>query len=145
MRIRPISIVVAASLLAISPGALAQKAATLSELELEGKLHERAGALDWLTGGRKHHTLRDVVTAIKHASTDADLNGIVIRLKDAQLTASQVEEIGEAAKAFRAAGKKIHVFSDSYETSGLLLGSFADGVYAQAGGPVSFIHTISPG
>lgn len=126
-----------AAVFSVSSLAFAQKASTLGEIELEGKLHERPGALDWLTGGKKHQTLRDVVTAIKKAATNDDLNGLLIRLKDSELTAFQVEEIGEATRAFRAAGKKVHVFSDGYETTGLMLGANADTVYAQSGSPVS--------
>lgn len=134
MRLRPLAL---AAVFSLSSLALAQKASTLAEIELEGKLHERPGPLDWLTGGKNHHTLRDVVTAIKKASTNDELSGLLIRLKDAELTPAQVEEIGEATKVFRAAGKKVHIFSDGYETPGLLLGSHADTVYAQSGSPVS--------
>ncbi len=134
MRVRTIGV---AGALMMAAAAFAQNGRMVAELALEGPIRERAGALDWLASSKTHHTLRDVVTGIKKASKDSDLGGLLIRLKDAEITPSQVEEIGEATRAFRAAGKKVYVFSDFYETPGLLLGSQADGVYAQSGSPVS--------
>src|SRR5262249_9135007 len=65
-------------------------------------------------------------------------DGVVIRLKDSELTPTQVQEIGAAMQTVRKAGKKVHVFAEGYETADLMLGSYADEVLAQQGGEVSF-------
>lgn len=77
------------------------------------------------------------MTALKDAAKDGDLAAVVIRLKDAQLQNSQVEELGAAIKSLRAGGKKVCVYAEAYGPAELALGSYADEVIAQEGGPVS--------
>jgi protease-4 len=83
-------------------------------------------------------TLRAVVTALHEAAEEDNLDGVVIRLKDAELTATQVQEIGAAMQKVRASHKRVHVFAEAYGTTDLMLGSYADEVLAQQGGEVSF-------
>jgi protease IV len=107
-------------------------------IELSGTPREAPGPLEWLFGMGEVPTLRAVVDALHEAAKDDDLKGVVIRLKDAELTATQVQEIGEAIKDVRKSGKKVHVFAEGYGTTDLMLGSYADEVIAQQGGEVSF-------
>src|SRR5205807_4783621 len=79
-----------------------------------------------------------VVDALHEAAKDESLDGVVIRLKDAELTPTQVQEIGAAMQQVRKTGKKVHVFAEGYGTTDLMLGSYADEVLAQQGGEVSF-------
>jgi protease-4 len=111
---------------------------TIGMIELTGKPREAPGALEWLFGMGEVPTLRAVVDALNEAAKDDELAGVVIRLKDAELSSTQVQEIGEAIKAVRKSGKKVHVFSEEYETTELMLGSYADEVIAQTGTEVSF-------
>lgn len=122
---------------ASAPGAPPAEPANIAMVELTGSPAERPGPLDWLMGAEAAPTLRDVVKAIDAAALDANYRVIVVRLKDAELKTTQVEEIGAAMARARAKGKKIHLFSESYDNAGLLLGSYADEVIVQSGGPVS--------
>src|SRR6185369_6938898 len=112
--------------------------ATIGLIELTGKPREEPSALEWLFGMGEVPRLRAVVDALNEAAKDDGLDGVVIRLKDSELTATQVQEIGAAMQAVRKAGKKIHIFAEGYETADLMLGSYADEVLAQQGGEVSF-------
>jgi protease-4 len=112
--------------------------ATIGMIELTGKPRETPGPLEWLFGMGEVPTLRAVVNALHEASKDDGIDGVVIRLKDAELTATQVQEIGTAIQEVRSAHKKVHIFAEGYETTDLMLGSYADEVLAQQGGEVSF-------
>lgn len=139
----------AGACLALTPATFAQpkaksKAADKSvektrvgRIDIEGKLLEQAPELSFIFGGSKEHTLRSVVTAIKDAATDGDIDALMIRFKDAEVTATQVQEVAEAIKAFKESGKKIHIFSDAYGPTELMLGAHADEVIAQTGTGVS--------
>lgn len=109
--------------------------APVALVELEGKLPQQPGPLDWLTGGQT--TFPQLVRRLREAAGDDALRGVVLRLKDAELSATQVEELAESMQALRRAGKKVHVYSDMFGPSELLLGAAADEVLAQAGTPVS--------
>lgn len=98
---------------------------------------ERPSDLAWLMGSKGIPTLREIVDSLKKLAGDQSVKGVVVRLKDVTLTATQVEEIGAAMKQVRAAGKKIHVFSEGYGNTDIMLGSFADEVILQSGGEVS--------
>lgn len=109
---------------------------TVALLEIEGSLHEQPSPLAWLMGNEGHVTLSDAVTAIHRVAASEKYAGLVIRLKDAELSRTHTEELGAAIKAVRAAGKKVHVFSEAYGTAELLLASYADEVLAMPGAPV---------
>lgn len=104
-------------------------------LEIEGALHEQPSPLAWLAG-EAHLTLGDAIKAIDKVGTDASYAGLVIRLKDAELSRTHTEELGAAILKARKAGKKVHVFSEAYGTTDLLLASYADEALVQPGAPV---------
>src|SRR5690349_12263161 len=81
--------------------ALAQK---VGKVEIEGKLREQPGPLDWLAGGEP--TLRSVIDTLDDAAGNGDLTAIVVRLKDAELNRTQIEELGSIMDDVRKAGKK---------------------------------------
>jgi protease-4 len=118
-------------------GSRAEAAAdTVALLEIDGALHEQPSPLAWLSGSEGHVTLSDVVGAIRKVTKGDMYAGLVIRLKDAELTTTQTQEIGSALREARKAGKKVHVFSESFGTPDLLLASYADEVLGMKGGPV---------
>lgn len=117
-------------------GAKANKATTVAFIELQGSLGERVRSVG-LGGIAQGTTLRDVLDAINLAATDADYAGLAIRLKDAELTQTNVEELGAAIKGVRDAGKKVFLYAEGYDNASLALGSFCDQVYLQQGGEVS--------
>jgi protease-4 len=124
---------VAAASIALVP-ALAQN--TIGILEIKGAPKERPAELSWLLGSSEP-TLRQLVGTIHDASVNDDLKAIVIRLKDAELNRTQVEELGQAITKARSSGKKVAVFSENMGATELLLGSYADRSLVQSGGAVT--------
>jgi protease IV len=111
--------------------------ATYGMITIEGAPAPRPGPLDWLFGRGDNHTLRDLVDGIDASASADDLAGLVIRLKDAQLSPAQVEELGAAIKRARAHGRTVHVFAESFGPADLMLASYADKALGQPGGAVS--------
>lgn len=133
------TILVAGTALVFSaPVAMAQEARARVALVELNTVTEVPGPLDWLFPSEEQVTLRTVVDTLQDAAARDDLNAVVIRLKDAQLNLAQVHEIGAAMKEVSAAGKRVVLFSDSYGTNEIVLGSFADETVAQSGSGVSF-------
>ncbi|MBX3322677.1 MAG: signal peptide peptidase SppA [Phycisphaeraceae bacterium] len=116
-------------------GAAAQPVG-LAWLELSGTPTQQPGPFAWL-GGSEGDTLRSLVERIDEVAYHDDIEGLVIRLKDAALDVTHIEELGQAMLRIREAGKKIHVFAENYANPELLLGSFADSILIQSGGNVS--------
>jgi len=109
---------------------------SLAVIEIEGTPYEVQIGYSWLGDGAS--SLLGVINTIDTLAYDREFSGLVIRLKDSALGATQVEEIGEAIARYQRTGKKVHVFSEAYNTNDLLLGALADEVILQAGGYVSF-------
>jgi protease IV len=109
---------------------------SLAVIEIKGTPAELKAGYTWLGGGAG--TLLGLVNTIDTLAYDREFSGLVIRLKDSALNTTQVEEIGQAIERYRESGRTVHVFSERYNTTDLLLGSFADEVILQAGGYVSF-------
>jgi protease-4 len=108
----------------------------IGSIEIRGKPHNQPPA-SALFGGKHSATLRDYVEAIDAAATNEDVGTVLVRLKDAQLSMSQTEELGAAIKRVRAGGKKVSVFSEGYAATDLMLASYADNAVIQSGGAVS--------
>ncbi|MGH7245156.1 MAG: S49 family peptidase [Phycisphaerales bacterium] len=108
----------------------------IGSIEIKGTPPARQTAIS-LLGGKRGQTLRELVDAIDSAATNDEVGAVLIRLKDAKVSMSQTEEIGAAIKRVRAKGKRVSVFSEGYDATDLLLGSYADEIIIQAAGPVS--------
>lgn len=134
MRLNRIVLPVVAALL--SSWTSASEPVQLAYLELTGTPTEQPSPFAWL-GLEDGTTLRSLVEGIDEVAYHDDVSGLIIRLKDSALNASQIQELGQAIDRVREAGKRVHVFAENYGTSELLLGSFADEVLIQAGGAVS--------
>lgn len=116
------------------------KHAHIGVIELEGAIKDRSPQKDgglFSMGGNTADGLRDIVGALRKAAADDNLGGVLIQLRDAELSRTHIEELGAAMKSLRAAGKRVHVFSENYGPAELALGSFADEVLVQSGGGVT--------
>lgn len=134
--IQAIMAVGAVGMMAIGAPALAQSF-KIGTLEIKGKPAEIDTNPFAMFGGGEP-TLRTLVDAIHSAATSASNNALLVRLKDAQLSMTQTEELGAAMDAYRQTGKQVWVFGEGFATSDLLLASHADRVLAQPHGPVMF-------
>jgi protease IV len=106
-------------------------------LEIEGKVRGRPGEFDWLAS-KPSPTLRDLVQLIEGSASRGDIDVLVIRLKDAELDRTQIEELGEAMARARKTGRTIHLFAEHYTPAEILLGTYADSTIIQTGGAVAF-------
>jgi len=133
--------IVGSAVLALVGAAPAQEDAkgrtTLGLIEIKGKPLNRPPELAYLFGQGEEVTLRQLVDAVRDAAGDDDIGGLVLRLKDAELKPSQVEELGAAIGRYRQSGKKVYLFSESFGTGDFLLAAHCDRVLGQKGGPVS--------
>lgn len=126
----------AASLLAAA-GLPAVAAPSVAVLEIKGTPAEMQTGFTWLGDGGSQ-TLLGLIETLDTLAVDKEFSGVLIRLKDATLGYTQVEEISAAIKRVRDAGKRVDLFAEGYGTTELLLGSHVDQVLLQSGGMVSF-------
>ncbi len=125
----------AASLLA-AVGLPAAAAPSVAVLEIKGTPAEMQQT--GLFGDGNTQTLLGLVETLDTLAVDDDFSGVLIRLKDAALGYTQVEELSAAIRRIREAGKRVDLFAEGYGTTELLLGAHADKVLLQKGGMVSF-------
>jgi protease IV len=114
----------------------ARSGASVGLIEIKETPGERPAPLAHIFGSQENPTLRELVALIDDAG-DGELDALVIRLRDADLGTTQVEEIGRAIARVREQGKKVHLFADSYGTSEVMLGAYCDEVILQSGGDVT--------
>ncbi len=100
--IQAIMAVGAVGMMAIGAPALAQSF-KIGTLEIKGKPAEIDTNPFAMFGGGEP-TLRTLVDAIHSAATSASNNALLVRLKDAQLSMTQTEELGAAMDAYRQKG-----------------------------------------
>jgi len=117
--------------------ALAAEPTKIAFLEVEGSLADIPGPFAWLSGSGKNPTLRETVKLIDSAATDANIDGLVLRLRDAELSASKIEELSQAIARVRAAGKQVSLYAEMMGPGELMLGAACDRVLLQSGGGVS--------
>lgn len=117
-------------------GAACSASPSVAVIEIEGSPAEVEVGFTWLGDGGQ--TLLGLVETLDTLAVDDEFSGVLIRLKDAALGFTQVEELGSAIKRVRDAGKRVDVFAEGYGTTDLLLGAYADDVLIQRGGGVSF-------
>lgn len=131
---RVLPMIAAASGLGLAQAAAAQT--EIAWLELTGTPSEAEGPFAWL-GLTEGDTLRSLVERIDEVAYDDSISGLVIRIKDAALGTTQIQELGRAMNRLRESGKKVHVFAENLGTADILLGAYADEVIIQSGGTVS--------
>ena len=135
---RRMAAVMAGGLLLASPaGVLGADELRVALIEIEGTPLEQPDPMAWLFGSEKP-TLRQLTSTLEDAAGRRDIDSVVLRLKDATLGRTQVEELAGAIARVREAGKTVSVFSYGYDATGLLLGAAADDVLIQTGGGVMF-------
>jgi protease-4 len=127
----------AALALALAAGAaFAQgEAGKWAVLELDGPVLEAPEGFEWLFGAEKP-LFREMIEAVREAR-EQELGGIVVQVKDLQLSATQIEELGAALKHVREGGAKVHLFAENFGPAELTLGAYADQVVMQSGGSVT--------
>lgn len=110
----------------------------LGWITIDGPIADRSGPLDWLMGPDAPPTLRSLSAAMEDAAQRDDITALVVHIKDLQTSFSQIQALTRIMQQVQEAGKEVHVFSESFGPSELLLASHADEVLMQQGGYVSF-------
>ncbi|TVQ59362.1 MAG: signal peptide peptidase SppA [Phycisphaerales bacterium] len=128
---------VLAAVMAFAASGVASAQRTVGWVELEGALAHKPSPLAWLAGPNVKPTMRDVIDGLRRIERSAEVDAIVLRLREPKLTMAQVEELGAAITRVRNAGKPVHVFTEIYGPGELLLGTYADEIVMQAGGAVT--------
>lgn len=96
--------------------------------------------LDLLSRERQALTMRDTVELLDRAAADKRVRGLFLNLGFGEGTMAAVQELRDAIGRFRAAGKPVVAFADSFGGNlPYLLASAADEVFLQRGGSVQMI------
>lgn len=131
---RTIGVSFGAALITLGAAASAQQA-TVGLVEIGGDLSEQPAPYAVFGGGSP--TLRDYTDTFAEIAEQGTLDGLVLRLKDAALGTTQVEELGAAIDHLQRSGVRVHVFAEQFGPGELLLGAYADSAVLQKGGSVS--------
>jgi len=106
-------------------------------LEISGAPLEHPSPFAWLAGPEAEPLLRDYIGALKDAADDDSLDKVVIRLKDAELKMTQIEELSVAIRELRGSGKTVHLYCEVAGQPELALGAACDQIILQSGGAVT--------
>lgn len=96
-------------------------------IELTGPMHDAPPAFSLAgIGHAGKPTLRRVLEKIHQVGADKQYVGLVIHLDEADLEMSQIDELTQAIRDVRAAGRKVFVFSEAYDLHSYILACAAD-------------------
>lgn len=126
----------AAGLMVLSASAthaLAQARDRIGLLEITGTPTDAPSPLAWLFG-EAEPTLSELVSAIENAQAEHNLDQLVLRLKDAALSWSIVDELGQAIEHVDI---PVTVYAEQMGPTDLMLASYADTSMIQKAGDVS--------
>jgi protease IV len=120
---------------------------TVLTLEISGALSDgppQTGLAGLLAGPRRN--LSDVLGALERARSDPRVKGLMLRIGGGELGLAQVQELSDAIRDFRAKGKPVFAYSDSYGefesgTAAYYLASSCDEVWLQ---PLGLLSLVGP-
>jgi len=105
-------------------------------LELEERLREGPVPFTWVSEAEAPPALSDVLEQLETVARKDRYRGVVVSLKSPPLRLTQIHAIRKAIAEVREAGKKVLVFSQSYDLMNYLLASAADQIVLQRGGRI---------
>lgn len=132
--------IVAGAFFGEKPAAVGRQ--SVLNLTLDGDFAEHRDLSSGLRFGGRTVTMRDAVDALDFARTDRRVHALTVFAKGGMTNIAHIEELREAIKRFRAAGKAAYIYSDSYGDAGQGLGlyylaSAFDSVWMQPMGVLS--------
>ena len=90
--------------------------------------------------GDEPETLQRILTNLEKAAIDDRIEGVIVKVSShLSLGGASVEEIREAIKNVREAGKPVYAFSDGMHRGALFLASACDSIFMPLTGDVSFV------
>ena len=90
--------------------------------------------------GGEPETLQRILTNLEKAAVDDRIAGVIVKVSsNNSLGGASMEEIRDAIKNVRAAGKKVYAFSDSMNRGSLFLASACDSIFMPVSSDLTFI------
>ena len=113
---------------------------TILTLDLAEPIPE-TNRTQWFEPWRKSLTMPDLVLALGAAAKDPRVAGLLLHVSNGSIDMARAQELRTAIKAFRAGGKKVHAFAESFgETGGgtelYYIAAAADRIFLQPSGEV---------
>ncbi len=105
-------------------------------IKLTGTLRSGPPPFAWAGSSSARPSLRQVVNQLDFIANSPKLKGLVIHLDQPQLDRAHTHELTLALARIRAAGKKVLVYSETYEPGSYLLACAADRILLQHDGMV---------
>jgi len=105
-------------------------------LELSEALRDGPVPFAWVTPEEAGPSLGDVLSQLDYVAEHDEFLGVVIYLDQPMLRLSQVLSITDKIAEVRAAGKRVLIYSEAYDTMGYVLASSADMILLQHKGEV---------
>jgi len=109
------------------------------ELDLSGRIVEQPGApvrLSFPPRRREMSSLHHVLSGLQKAETDPSVKGLLIRMDRPRMGRSMAQDLVEAIRSFREAGKFTYVHADDYSGTACYLASPSDHVTIDPTGSV---------
>src|SRR5262245_32703716 len=91
------------------------KKPTVAVFKLEGELTEQPAPDAFPFGSLNQTNLKELIAHMNKAADDSQVKGVVVLLEGASVGTAQKEEIRQAMKKLRDAGKEIYAHSDSLQ------------------------------
>ncbi|MCB0215656.1 MAG: S49 family peptidase [Caldilineae bacterium] len=79
-------------------------------------------------------SLREIVQRIERVADDPRVSGLILHLRELQLSMAQLQSLREALEGLRRRGKRVVAWSHTYGTGSYYLASAADEILIQPGG-----------
>lgn len=113
---------------------------TVLVMKMDKPLADRAPKLPvfGMLGAEKMTGLSEILTNLKKAKTDSNIEGIFLDLSMIQASMASVEEIREGLIDFKKSGKFIWAYSEGYDQKAYYLASVADKIYLTPQGMIFF-------
>ncbi|MDD3838268.1 MAG: signal peptide peptidase SppA [Phenylobacterium sp.] len=106
------------------------------ELDLRDGLTDQDAQNPLVSIGRRSMSVMSVIESLKHAESDGRVKGVLVRLPETGMAPAAADELREALKRFRAAGKPVFAHSQGIYPAGVvtstyMLGAAADELWMQ--------------
>lgn len=128
------------------PDMISLKDHNVLRISLDGTVTDRAtpiNLMDQLYGDNETSLpLNDIVRALKLASEDKAIDGIMLDCKGASMGMAQMQAIITAINQFKESGKWVFAYSDNYTQSNYALACTADSIFINPIGMVD-VHGLS--
>jgi len=81
-------------------------------------------------------TLQNVISRLNQARDDKDIRAVVLNIGDTDFNLAQAQELRDAISALRRDGKRVFVYSDSYDTASYIAASASRDICLPEGGEI---------